>query len=203
MNKTKRFAVVLAFIALATCAATAALADSINLSESWYIKITNISLGDDDFTEYQTYGWSSTSLIEPKLLDPDPLDPGLFRTLVFDFHTGQADMDAEAWFMPFATVGSTWTATMSFDWEIHCDNPQVLFGVYTDDGGLTKSAWWTAPTGSSYRSGSASFGTGTLAGIPPAFYVSFAAVPEPTSFVALLIPISLSGIGFAWRRARK
>jgi hypothetical protein len=201
MNTMKRFAVVLALVALAVCATTAAYGSSINLSESWYIKITNFSISPimEDFWTVSSYTWSTTSLVEPKLQDPYG---DHYRTLLFDFHAGTVTTNDYVRFEPRATVGSAWSGTMSFDWEIHCNNPQVLFDV--DGGGQT---WWTAPVGSSYRSGSASFYVSTwgdpAAQIPPALTVSFAPVPEPTSFAALLIPISLSGIGFVLRRSRR
>ncbi|MHB9035086.1 MAG: hypothetical protein ACYC64_00365 [Armatimonadota bacterium] len=199
----KKIAVVLAIVALAICAATAVYGDSINLSESWYIKITNFSLrGEANFNQFWTYGRSTTSLIEPKLQDTDPNNQGFFRTLLFDFHAGQANADDISQFEPYATLGSDWSGTMSFNWAVYCNDPRVLFDVYSPwvIGGEYPTVWWSAPTGNSSRSGTASFYVSTLNQITPAFRVSFASVPEPSTFVVLLC--ALFCVPLLNRRAR-
>jgi hypothetical protein len=203
----KNLVIVLAVAALAICAASAVCGDPIDLSENWYIKITNFSLQGsfvsfEDFSRIWSYKYSTTSSIEPKLQYPAS-DGESYSTLIFDFHAGQASLDDKAWFDPLATLGTSWGATMSFDWEIHCNDPRVIFGV--DGVGTTQGVhkvWWTVPVGGSYRSGSTSLGVSTYLTDTPNFYVSFAEVPEPTGFVALLVPISLSGIGIRLRRTK-
>lgn len=208
----KKLAVLL-LVALAMCGTTAIYADTINLSENWYIKITSFSLqgwmepvGPDPtpspvnfagFPDIWKYQYSTTSLIEPKLLNPSS-DGMSYGTLLFDFHAGQACGDGSAWFCPFATLGSPWAATMSFNWQISCSDPNVVFGVDTINGGRIQDVWWSAPASSNNRSGSISLDVETRQSIPPGFYVSFATVPEPTSLLAVVMFTA----GFACRMRR-
>ena len=190
------------FVNLSLC--TPGQAETINLAENWYVRITNFTLtvySGQGFYEPNTYKSSTTSLIEPKLQQPG--NPDWYNTLYFDFHAGQAQTSDYASFWPYATLGSEWSATMSFQWEINCSDSRLRLAVGSSYPGWDK-VWWSAPDGTGYRTGTASFMTSTWGPpggpLPPGIGVSFAPVPEPTSFVSLLL--GLAGLPVIIRRRR-
>ena len=207
MKRLNFRSVLVSIIALSSLIPATAQANSINLSENWYIKITNFSLqGGGELPLPLTinltalslpgsYQGSSTQIVEPKLQDQVSGNPNYYNTLLFDFHAGSVTTADKAWFYPACTVGSIWSGTMSFNWQIYSNDPSILFGVSSDE-----QTWWTAPSGSSYRSGSASFYVSTSGegAAPPEFVVSFASVPEPTS----LLTVMMFTVGFICRRRR-
>ncbi len=205
----KRVWVWLAIVAvtLGSLTTTAASAEPVHVDEDWVIEITNwsfsgwIRLGDEAPQWLVLEGFSgcdgrSTPTIEWELVDP--LDQWRFRTLVFDFHAGQACGDDYAYYSPICTCGSEWRGTMSFDWRIYCTNPRVSLSVMSwHEYGRTE--WWRAPNGTGWRSGSATFEAGT-AGWPPMpayLFVSFDAVPEPSGLSGLLVGVP------AWALVRR
>lgn len=196
----KRLQVILAVAALAICVATAVCADTIDLSENWYIRITDFSVGGSTgFHSPYTYQWSTTHLIEAKLLDQVP-NTETYSTLLFDFHAGQAQTGDEADLLPYAALASDWSAEISFDWRINCDDPRVAFRFWTPEvSPYDATTWWSIPTGTGIRSGTASFHAGTILQVPPSFQLSL--VPEPQSLVALVIPTLIVGMKPRfWRR---
>jgi hypothetical protein len=208
----KKLMVVLVTVIL-TMSAVTTYADTIGLSENWYIKITNFSLQGEiepdwsnpnptpinqiGFSRVWSAQQSTTSLVGP-ILQNVSSDGNWYSTLIFDFHAGQVNLNDYVWFYPFATLGSTWNATMSFDWEIHCNDPRVVLGVdcVTSPSGQS-TVWWNVPAGSSYKTGSASLDVKTYVDNPK-LYVSFASVPEPTSLLA----ITMLTLGFVCQRRR-
>jgi hypothetical protein len=194
----------LTIVAVLVCIASAANADNVTLAENWYVRLTQFWLFDysnTGFTKPYSYQWSTTSLIEPKLSNPDS-DAFKYATLLFDFHAGQILTTDYASFCPYATCGSTWGGEMSFKWEIYCTDPRLVFYAVSGWADGDSRIWWTAPTGTGYRTGTTQFYASTwgpsYAQVPPSLVVQFTPVPEPSTIIMLLCGVGAT-VSFAMR----
>lgn len=193
--------------AICFCTTTAVNADTISLSENWYVRITDFYLfspTNTDFSSFTSYKWSTTTLIEPKLMNQSSTNPDRFKTALFDFHAGQALTNDFASFCPHATVGSTWGGEMSFRWEIYCTDPRLVFFAASGGSDLGSRVWWTAPAGTGYRTGTATFHASTwgpsYAQVPPSLVVQFTPVPEPTTLSSVIGCLVCAACFFKKRR---